>query len=126
MWRLRWLHRCRALSAHIESYQTDVRKQVLSFYGTLKTARGKDNGWSGDCNVASSSSSLPPDGFFDPRRCAAVAGGLRSNNGGRRDCKLDLLMAGFINIESLCALLWGPGVALSARQTEKAVFPLPV
>lgn len=33
-------------------------------------------------------------------------------------------MAGFINIESLCALLWRPGVALSARQTKRAVFPL--
>lgn len=33
-------------------------------------------------------------------------------------------MAGFINIESLCALLWRPGVALSARQTKRALFPL--
>lgn len=33
-------------------------------------------------------------------------------------------MAGFINIESLCALLWRPGVALSARQTKRAAFPL--
>ena len=78
-----------------------VRKEVSYLHRSLKLARGEEEGFGCDCNVASSSRASTADAVFDSCRCAAAAGGLRGNERRRRGCRLDLPTPGFINIESL-------------------------